>query len=151
MNDPLAALPTWAFELLRGARVARFGMIDDEGAPRVLPVTFALHEGRVWTVVDAKPKRHPEAEPARVRFLTARPEVAVTVDTYSDDWSRLAWVQVLGRASVLELSEERGALAALSAKYPQYLLQAPPGPLIRIDPGRGLTWRAGEAGADEAT
>jgi len=35
-------LPTWARELVTSARVARLGLIDDTGRPRVLPVTFAL-------------------------------------------------------------------------------------------------------------
>ena len=35
-------LPGWALELLRVARVGHLGLIDDQGRPRVLPVTFAL-------------------------------------------------------------------------------------------------------------
>jgi hypothetical protein len=38
-----------AIELVREARVGHLGVIDDEGAPRVLPVTFALVEGDIWS------------------------------------------------------------------------------------------------------
>jgi nitroimidazol reductase NimA-like FMN-containing flavoprotein (pyridoxamine 5'-phosphate oxidase superfamily) len=50
-------------ELLEDARVARLGLLDEEGAPRVLPVTFAVAEERIWSAIDQKPKR--EGEPAR--------------------------------------------------------------------------------------
>ena len=64
-------------------------------------MTFVLHEHSLWTAVDRKPKRDPAREPARVRFLRDNPHAALTVDRYDDDWSRLAWVQVLGDVAVL--------------------------------------------------
>jgi PPOX class probable F420-dependent enzyme len=105
----------------------------------VLPVTFALHEGRIWSAIDEKPKRR-DREPARLRFLRERPQVALTVDRYDDDWSRLAWVQVLGAAAVL--AAEPGPLAALAEKYEPYRERRPPGPLIAIEPDRILSWSA---------
>lgn len=141
MNGPLADLPEWARELLGDARVARLGLIDDRDRPRVLPITFALEGGRLWTAIDSKPKRG-DRPPARVRYLRATPQAAVTVDHYEDDWSRLAWVQLLGRASLFEVDEAQDALAALSRRYPQYRQQPPPGPLIGIEVERTLCWRA---------
>ena len=122
--------------------MARLGLLDDEDHPRVLPVTFVVHEGSLWTVVDRKPKRDPSREPARVDFLRRNPRAALTVDHYDDDWSRLAWVQVLGAVTVLEVDDEPEALAALTAKYPQYGRERPPGPLLRMDPLRILCWSA---------
>jgi PPOX class probable F420-dependent enzyme len=137
------ALPEWAGELLRGARVARLGLLDDEGAPRVLPVTFALAGGRVYTAVDDKPKRRP-GHVARVRFLRARPRAALTVDRYDEDWSRLAWVQLLGEVQVLDDPAARpDALAALVAKYAPYRERAPGGPLLELTVARALCWTAG--------
>jgi PPOX class probable F420-dependent enzyme len=136
----LAKAPSWANQLLREARVARLGLLDDEGRPRVLPVTFALAGDAIWTAIDQKPKR--TSEPARVRFLRSRPEAALTVDVYDDDWSALAWVQVLGRVEVLEPGSHRAALDALAAKYPQYRDDPPRGPLLRLTPERALWWRA---------
>jgi PPOX class probable F420-dependent enzyme len=115
-------------------------MVDEEGAPRVLPVTFALAEGRIWSAIDQKPKR--TREPARVRLLRRNPRVALTVDRYSDDWDQLAWVQVLGRIEILNLAEGPAGLAALTAKYEQYREEAPPGPLLALRPERYLWWRA---------
>jgi PPOX class probable F420-dependent enzyme len=108
----------------------------------VLPVTFVFAEGAVWSVIDEKPKRSPL--PARVRWLERRPEAALCVDLYDDDWSRLAWVQILGRVEVLELDSEPAAAEALRAKYRQYSERTPPGPLLRLSVDRALCWRAAD-------
>ncbi len=132
----------WANDLLESERVGRLGLLDDEGGPRVLPVTFAVAGGRIWSAIDQKPKR--AGEPARLRFLRRDPRAALTVDRYSDDWEKLAWVQVLGTVSILDLDEGAAGLAALSAKYEQYRAEAPPGPLLALDPERYLWWRAAD-------
>jgi PPOX class probable F420-dependent enzyme len=136
-------LPPWARALLERERVGHLGLIDDNGHPRVLPVTFALAGGELATAVDEKPKRAPGAELTRVRWLQRRPAAALTVDRYDDDWSRLAWVQALGRVEVADVAEHQQALAALQVKYAPYRDRAPPGPLLVLRPQRVLWWRAG--------
>ena len=106
----------------------------------MLPVTFAVAEGRVWSAIDQKPKG--SKEPARIRFLRRDPRAALSVDRYSDEWEELAWVQVLGRVEVLEASEAGAGLDALRGKYEQYRLEAPPGPVLALEPERRLCWRA---------
>jgi PPOX class probable F420-dependent enzyme len=140
----LDELPVWALELLDGARVARLGLVDDDGGPRVLPVTFARLGGVLWSAIDDKPKRRPGAELARVRWLRARPHAALTIDRYDDDWAQLAWVQVLGRVTVLDTTGHEAALDALAARYEQYRARPPGGPLLRLEPERALCWRASE-------
>jgi PPOX class probable F420-dependent enzyme len=130
----------WANNLLETARVGRLGFVDDKGAPRVLPVTFAVAEGRIWSAIDRKPKR--TDEPARLRYLRREPRAALTVDRYSDDWEELAWVQVLGRIEIVEVAEGRAGLEALREKYEPYREEAPPGPLLALRPERYLWWRA---------
>ena len=124
------------------ARVGRMGLLDEEGAPRVLPVTFVVAEGRIWSAIDQKPKR--AAEPARLRYLRRDPRAALTVDHYSDDWEELAWVQVLGTVRILDLAEGAPGLGALSVKYEQYREEAPPGPLLALRPDWYLWWRAAD-------
>lgn len=138
----LLDLPGWASELLARAPLGHLGLLDEDDRPRVLPITFAVHAGAVWSAVDDKPKRRPGAELARVRFLRRRSEAAFTVDRYDDDWSRLAWVQLLGRVSVIEAADDRAALDALAAKYPVYRERWPAGPLLRLAPRRALHWQA---------
>ena len=141
-SSNLAEPPSWALELLEEARVARMGMLDSDGAPRVLPVTFAVAEGRVWSAVDEKPKRDSERELGRLRFLRRDPRAALTVDRYSDDWEKLAWVQALGEVEIVEAADAPAALDALAQKYEQYRASPPPGPLLALEPERWISWRA---------
>jgi PPOX class probable F420-dependent enzyme len=138
----LEELPAWSAELLANARVARLGLVDDHGHPRVLPVTFAIAGGRIWSAVDEKPKRSPGRELARVRYLRRDPRAALTVDRYSENWTELAWVQVLGSARIVETTEGPAGLESLIAKYAPYRESPPPGPLFALDPERCLFWTA---------
>jgi PPOX class probable F420-dependent enzyme len=138
----LQTLPSWSAELLDRARVARLGYLDGEDRPRVLPVTFAVAGGFVWSAIDDKPKRR--AEPARVGYLRRRPEASLLVDEYDDDWARLAWVQMVGRVEVVPAATAPQAMEALAARYSQYAASAPPGPLLRFEVGRVLLWRASD-------
>jgi len=133
----LEELPRWALELLAGARVGRLGLLDEEDLPRVLPVTFVVWEGAVWSAIDRKPKR--PGEPARVRRLQRRPSAALLVDRYDDDWKQLAWLELRGPVSIEPLGP---ALEALAEKYPQYVAERPQGPLLRLAPERYACWRA---------
>ena len=114
--------------------------VDDHDQPRVLPVTFAVAEGAVWSAIDDKPKRR--GEPARLRYLGRRPGAALCVDHYDDDWSRLAWVQLLGTVTIHDIDDAPTALAALTTRYAPYRARRPPGPLLRLEPTRALCWRA---------
>ena len=122
------------------AHVGRLAFLDDEDTPRVLPVTYALAGGAVWSAIDNKPKR--TAEPARVRWLRRDPRAALVVDVYDDDWSQLAWVQLLGRVEVVGVEDGAPGLEALVAKYEPYRDESPPGPLLRLEVERALCWRA---------
>jgi PPOX class probable F420-dependent enzyme len=137
----LEELPGWAGELLSSSRVARLALLDERDLPRVLPIVFAVWEGAVWSAIDRKPKR--SAEPARVRRLRRRPQAALLVDRYDDDWSRLAWVELRGVVSIEPVGP---ALEALTARYPQYRAEPPPGPLLRLDVHDAVCWRAAEGG-----
>ena len=136
----LEDLPAWAHALIKSERVARLAFLDDRDRPRVLPVTYAIAEGALWSAIDEKPKR--TAEPARVRYLRRRPEAALCVDRYDDDWRRLAWVQLLGRVEVLPLESGAAGLEALAERYGPYRERRPPGPLLRLEVERALHWRS---------
>ena len=136
----LDTLPGWARRLLDEERVAHLAYVDDDDRPRVLPVTFAVTGDAAWSAIDEKPKR--PGEPARLRYLRRRPEAALLVDVYDDDWSRLAWVQLLGGVALLPVETSPEGMAALAAKYEPYAERTPPGPLLRLDVERALHWRA---------
>ena len=138
----VAELPKWARTLLERSRVARLGIVDDEGGPRVLPVTYALADGALVTAIDHKPKQTPPERLARVRWLRARPRAALTVDHYEEDWSELGWVQAIGPVAILDAADAADAIAALRSRYPQYSDRPPAGPVLSLEPDRVLWWRA---------
>lgn len=141
----LEELPGWAGALLDAARVGHLGLVDSEGQPRVLPVTFAIAAGSIWSAIDHKPKRRAGQDLARVGWLRERPRSAIAVDRYDDDWTRLAWVQLLGVTAVVGMEDQPQALAALEARYPQYGERPPEGPLLRLTPERVVFWSAAES------
>lgn len=120
-----------------------------------MPVVFARHAGALWSPVDAKPKRPDVPDLARVRHVRANPEVSLLLDHYDEDWRRLWWLRVDGRASVVEgaSADTAAAAAALRAKYPQYartpLFRDDDAPLLlRIEGQQLRSWAASEAAFD---
>ena len=122
--------------------MARLGITDDEGAPRVLPVTYAVLENAIATAIDHKTKQVAADRLARVRWIRARPRVALTVDRYDDDWSQLQWVQALGPMTILAAGDAPNAIAALTERYAEYRNRPPGGPVLSLTPDRILWWRA---------
>jgi PPOX class probable F420-dependent enzyme len=153
MNAPRApSLPAYATtvldparqrELVAAAPVGRLATLRPDGTPRLVPITFVLFDGVLWSAVDeVKPKRHQRL--ARLDDVRRDPRVALLVDHYDADWSRLWWVRVDGTAAVIEphgeLDERVGA--ALAAKYPPYAATPPTGPLLAITPTAWAGWSA---------
>ena len=122
------------------ARVARLATTDADGSPHLVPVVFALVGETVWTAVDAKPKTTTILR--RLDNVRAHPAVSLLVDHYADDWATLWWVRADGVATVLDVDEGRAGLDALTAKYPQYQDNPPPGPVLRVDVTRWVSWSA---------
>lgn len=124
-----------------GARVARLATIDDDGRPHLVPICFVLAGESLYSAVDRKPKRSRRLR--RLDNVRARPQAAVLVDEYGEDWSRLWWVRLRGDARVLEHGPERSrALALLGAKYPQYRERSPDGPVLALDIHEWRAWSA---------
>ena len=130
--------------LVQEARVARFATVDERGRPHIVPVCFAFRDGVAYIALDAKPKRVPVTRLRRVRNLLANPEVQLLIDRYTDDWSRLAYVQLSGRATLIGPGPEHAeALVLLRARYLQYLaMPLEKAPVIRIDVHRTVAWGA---------
>ena len=113
-------LSTGQQRFLEAQRVARLATADVRGAPHVVPVCFALADGTLYVTIDEKPKRRTGPPLKRLRNIAENPAVAVVVDRYDDDWARLGWVMLRGRAEILTGGEEHArAQALLRARYPQ--------------------------------
>jgi len=138
------AAPAWALAMLREARVGRLATADATGRPLVVPVCFAFDGATLYSAVDDKPKRTRNLR--RLRNVADNPHVSLVVDEWDEDWRRLRWVIVEGRADVLTRGLEfTRAIDVLCQKYPQYRamnLSRDEGTLVRIAPERILQWRA---------
>jgi PPOX class probable F420-dependent enzyme len=129
------------------ARVARLATTNPDGSPHLVPIVFAIRGTTLYTAVDGKPKRSQRLR--RIANARARPDVTVLVDHYEEDWCRLWWVSLSGRARVLECGQEHEqALDLLGAKYPQYRADPPPGPVLAIDIAAARSWSWSDAAAD---
>ena len=123
------------------APVARLATLDADGRPHLVPIVFALLGDTLYTAVDAKPKRSRVLR--RIENARERPDVTVLVDHYEDDWARLWWVRLRGRARVLDGGDEAArALEALAAKYEQYRREAPGLPVLAVDVDDWRAWSA---------
>lgn len=105
---------------LETQRVARLATADAAGRPHVVPVCYALADDSLYFTIDEKPKRVDGARLKRLANIGENPHVALVVDRYDEDWSRLGWVMVQGRAEVLETGDEHDrAQTRLRARYRQ--------------------------------
>jgi PPOX class probable F420-dependent enzyme len=124
---------------LTASRVARLATTDPDGRPHLVPIVFALDGNTLYSAVDRKPKRSTRLR--RIENARIRPEVTILVDDYQDDWSRLWWIRLRGRARVLDDGDERErALSLLARKYPQYLSEPPDGPVLAVDITETREW-----------
>ncbi|QXJ20422.1 TIGR03668 family PPOX class F420-dependent oxidoreductase [Actinomadura graeca] len=133
--------PDDALRLLTAVPVARLATADETGRPHLVPVTFAVHRGTVYTAVDHKPKSGRDLR--RLANVRANPRVALLADHYEDDWDRLWWVRVDGHAHVSgDPSRTAGPVRLLAGRYPQYRDRPPGGPVITITIDAVTGWTA---------
>jgi PPOX class probable F420-dependent enzyme len=105
---------------LETRRVARLATADARGLPHVVPVCFAVVDGTLYVTIDEKPKRPGGTPLKRLRNISENPAVAIVADRYDEDWTRLGWVMLQGRAEILTNgSEHARAQALLRARYAQ--------------------------------
>jgi PPOX class probable F420-dependent enzyme len=102
-------------------RVARFASADAHGQPHVVPVCYCVIENSIYFSIDEKPKQANARGLKRLRNIEQNPKVSLVVDHYDENWSRLAWIMLRGRAEVLDGGAEHAlAQQTLSERYPQY-------------------------------
>lgn len=130
---------------LDAARVAHLATASATGEPHVVPVCYACTGTDVYITIDEKPKRH-DVPLKRVRNIAANQSVAVTVDRWDEDWTRLAWIMLRGPAEILHTGEEHDrAQSLLRERYTQYrVMDLAPLPVIALRIARVTSWGAVE-------
>ena len=131
---------------LDGHSVAHLATAGADGAPHVIPLCYARIGDRLYFVADDKPKRAGPRALKRLTNIAANPRVALVVDDYDTDWSRLAYLLLhLDAAIVDDDAEYDAALTALRQRYPQYKtmpLRRDTHPIVRMTPRRAHLWRS---------
>ena len=130
-------------------RIAHLATADRHAVPHVMPVCFAISGEALYITIDEKPKRRPVTALKRLRNIADNPAVAVIVDRYAEDWARLGWVMLRGRAEVLRDGQEhRDAQALLRSRYAQLgAMQIATYPVIAVRIERATSWGNLTAGA----
>jgi PPOX class probable F420-dependent enzyme len=124
------------------ARVAHLATADDKGRPQVIPICFALDGKELYSPIDEKPKTAAPLRLKRIRNIQANPYIAVVIDRYDENWQRLAYVLIKGRAKILMRgARHQRAVRLLRMKYPQYRkMRLEDRPIIRIIPKGYKCW-----------
>ena len=148
----MAILSQPARDFLARQRVGRLATADRQGAPHVVPVCYAVADDTLYITIDEKPKRA-AAEGAsalkrapqnlkRLANIAENPAVAVVVDRWDEDWTRLGWVMLRGAAEILaDGAEHDAAQALLVARYPQYAaMRIADLPVIAVRIARATSW-----------
>jgi PPOX class probable F420-dependent enzyme len=117
--------------IIRRARIARFATANSKAKPHVVPVVFAFDKEKYYLPIDAKTKTAKPEKLKRIGNIEANPTVALLIDEYNEDWKKLFFIMVQGKAAII--SKKNGgdegddddrllklAHKLLYAKYPQY-------------------------------
>ncbi len=122
-------------------RVGHLATADNGGAPHVVPVCFAIANLAIYITIDQKPKGSPRSL-KRLRNIAENPQAAFVADHYDDDWTRLGWVMLRGRAEILDHGAEHDAAQELlRRRYPQYRqMELAELPVIAVRIERATSW-----------
>jgi PPOX class probable F420-dependent enzyme len=129
-------------QFLAQQRVAYLATADSRAVPHVVPVCFAIVERTLYITIDEKPKQLSSLALKRLRNIAENPAVAVVVDRYDEDWARLGWVMLRGRAEILtEGVEHQQAQVLLRSRYPQLrAMEIAQYPVIAVRIERTTSW-----------
>jgi PPOX class probable F420-dependent enzyme len=131
-------------QFLGAQRVARLATADAAGRPYAVPVCFIQQAGRLYVPIDAKPKRGDPSNLKRLRNLREQPEAVLLLDSYDEDWTRLRWLAIRARATILDDGAERASiLTALEQRYGQYAMMGLTRlglPVIALEPVAITRW-----------
>jgi PPOX class probable F420-dependent enzyme len=138
------SLPKKHLTFIRSARVAHLATADKTGQPHVIPICFVFDGNYFYSPIDEKPKRTAPQRLKRVKNIRENAQIALVIDHYDEDWRKLGYILVIGKARVLLSGvKHRKAVNLLRRKYPQYRFMAiHQRPLIVIRPTRMTSWGA---------
>ena len=141
-SNRFVAVNDRAWRLIRSARTAHLATSDKSGQPHVIPICFVCDGKCFYSPIDEKPKRTVPSKLKRLKNIRENPKVSLVIDHYDEDWRKLAYVLVFGKARIVQSGEKhRRAVQLLRKKYPQYRSMAiHERPMIAITANRIVSW-----------
>ena len=129
---------------IKNHRVARLSTVDISGKPHVVPIVYVFDGDVIYTPIDGKAKKKGRKEIQRVKNIKNNSSVSVVIDDYSEEWDKLAWVQIRGDAGLIEKGDEyEKGVGLLRKKYSQYRDdRISISMLIVIKPVKIISWQA---------
>lgn len=100
--------------------VARLATTSEIGVPHVVPIVFVVEATILYSPIDGKLKRGTLLK--RLSNVVENSRVSLLLDDYLDDWQRLWWVRLDGKAKVYvpDATKASEIEIQLLQKYPQY-------------------------------
>jgi PPOX class probable F420-dependent enzyme len=136
--------------ILQRARIARLSTVDDKHhMPHIVPVVFVFDDNYYYIPIDKKRKKQDPEKLKRVRNIQENPNVALLIDEYNEDWRKLVFVMIQGKANLLKQGEEQDnnnnqilekVHKLLYQKYSQYKDIGVGQNCIRIHPQKVILW-----------
>jgi PPOX class probable F420-dependent enzyme len=143
---------TYPKTIINTARVARLSTVDLECKPHLVPVVFVYDNDHdfYFIPIDEKTKRSRPENLKRVKNIKENPNVALLIDEYNEDWTKLYFILIHGKASIIggkkkldqnEMSFLKKAHKSLRNKYPQYKKIGVGEHVIMIMPQKVIAWK----------
>jgi|1186.fasta_scaffold67816_2 PPOX class probable F420-dependent enzyme len=143
---------TYPKTIINTARVARLSTVDLECKPHLVPVVFVYDNDNdfYFIPIDEKTKRSRPENLKRVKNIKENPNVALLIDEYNEDWTKLYFIIIHGKASIIggkkkldqnEMSFLKKAHKSLRNKYPQYKKIGVGEHVIMIMPQKVIAWK----------
>lgn len=137
--------------IINKAKVARLATVDIKCTPYLVPVVFVFDNDNdyYFIPINEKTKRSRPENLKRVRNIQENPNVALLIDEYNEDWTKLYFVMIQGKGSILggkkleqnEMPLLEKAHKLLCSKYPQYQKISVGDYLIMIIPQKVIVWK----------
>ena len=143
---------TFPKTIINTAKVARLATVDLEGKPHLVPVVFIYDNDRdiYFIPIDEKTKRSRPENLKRVRNIKENPNVSFLIDEYNENWTKLYFIMIQGKASIIggkkeldqnEMSLLKKAHKLLRYKYSQYQKIGIGEYVILIKPQKVIAWK----------
>ncbi len=103
--------------LIRSARIAHLATSDKSGQPHVIPICFVCDGKVFYSPIDEKPKRTAPTKLKRLKNIRENPNVALVIDHYDEDWRKLGYILIFGKARIFQSGEKhRRAVQTVAPK-----------------------------------